>query len=390
MVLYEKNKQEENIKRANGDFFNVFNTIGLWSEEVRLHSAFIAELLNPQGSHGLNHRFLQAFIEELNLNLPDDYINFQRCSQNIVERSIGSVTETEGGRIDIIIEDGYHAIIIENKIYAGDQPHQLLRYHNYGKKKFPNGYQLIYLTLDGHEASDNSVDGESFVYTTLSYAQNIIEWLNKCYAIADGKPLVQSVIKQYCELIKQITNTDMDTKYRDKLLSVLIDPDNAIAVGEVLKLQDDWIYKIQNKYIWNPLEEYAKSIGLKFGKDSDESPTGVWIYKKEWANYKIIIWPKNDDKRQNDMCIGISWYGEKPNRKSLILKKDMSNLNCLSSNYEVDWPYGFEYLPDNIRYWGYNKYDIIEDIVQGKVFEFIKTKFQEILAEIEERKLPMP
>ena len=386
MELYEKNKQDENIKRANGDFFNVFNTIGLWSEEVRLHSAFIAELLNPKGSHGLAYRFLQAFLEDL--DLPDDYINFQRCSQNIVERIIGPVTAKEGGRIDIIIEDGNHAIIIENKIYAGDQPHQLLRYNNYGKKKFPNGFILIYLTLDGHEACKCSIGGKEFDYKQLSYENNIVDWLDKCYSIADGKPLVQSVIKQYCELIKQITCTDMDTKYRDKLMSVLTDHDNVLAVGEVLKLQYDWMYKIQNQYIWDPLETFAKSKGLKFGKDYDEGSTGAWIYKEEWKNYKIIVWPKNG-KPWCHMCVGVSWYGDNPSRKNKLFQKDYCKLNCLPSceKPEEEWPYGFEYLPDNIRYWSY---DMTEEIVQGKVFEYIKTKFEEILAEIEERKLPMP
>ena len=55
--LYKKEKQEEARKRKEGDYFNVFNTIGLWSEEVRLHSKFIAELLNPKGSHGLSYSF---------------------------------------------------------------------------------------------------------------------------------------------------------------------------------------------------------------------------------------------------------------------------------------------------------------------------------------------
>ncbi|MBR5912584.1 MAG: PD-(D/E)XK nuclease family protein [Bacteroidales bacterium] len=58
---YEQQKKLEEKKREQGDFFNVFNTIGLRTEEVRLHSAFIAELLNPKGSHGLSQRFLQAF-----------------------------------------------------------------------------------------------------------------------------------------------------------------------------------------------------------------------------------------------------------------------------------------------------------------------------------------
>lgn len=385
MELYEKNKQDENIKRANGDFFNVFNTIGLWSEEVRLHSAFIAELLNPKGSHGLAYRFLQAFLEELDLNLPDDYINFQRCSQNIVERVIGPVTAKEGGRIDIIIEDGNHAIIIENKIYAGDQPHQMLRYNNYGKKKFPNGFILIYLTLDGHEACKCSIGGKEFDYKQLSYENNIVDWLDKCYSIADGKPLVQSVIKQYCELIKQITNTDMDTKYRDKLMSVLLSPENAIAVGEVYQLKDEWLNEIIGIYIFRPLEEYAKTKGMKFGKDCTLGESGAWIYREEWSCYGIFVWTGRKNDWYN-MFVGVSWYDE-PKKRNMINKKDYHKLNCLSENPDKGWPYGWEYLEFDLRNWDFN---ITEEIVNGKVFQYIKTKFEEILAEIEERKLPMP
>lgn len=38
-------KQTEGSRR--GENFNVFNVLGLWSEEVKLHSAMLAELLNP-------------------------------------------------------------------------------------------------------------------------------------------------------------------------------------------------------------------------------------------------------------------------------------------------------------------------------------------------------
>lgn len=382
--LYKKEKQEEARKRKEGDYFNVFNTIGLWSEEVRLHSKFIAELLNPKGSHGLSYSFLQAFLEEI--GLPNDYINWRHCSQNIVERGIGKMTETEGGRIDIIIEDGNHAIIIENKIYAGDQYHQLLRYHNYGRKKFPNGYQLIYLTLDGHEAESCSVGKKEFEYKKLSYEKSIVEWLEKCYVIAEGKPLVQSVIKQYCELVKQITNTDMDTKYREKLMSVLLAPENVISVGEVLKLQYDWMCEIYDRYIWDPLEKYASSIGMKFGKNCNHGANGAWIYKEDWKYYKIFIWTNRTD--WYNMFVGVSWYDEKPDRKNKLFKKDYWQLTCLTSNEpSEEWPYGMEYLQDDFRNWDYN---ITEEIVQGKVFEAIKTKFEEILSEIDERQLPMP
>ena len=384
--LYENEKQVELERREKGEFFNVFNTIGLRTEEVRLHSAFIAELLNPKGSHGLSYHFLQAFLEII--DLPNNYINYHKCSQNIVERVIGPVTDMEGGRIDIIIEDGNHAVIIENKIYAGDQTNQMLRYNNYGRKNFPNGYELIYLTLDGHGPDDCSLGDDDYPYITASYEKDIVEWLEKCYSISEKKPLVQSVIKQYCELVKQITNTDMDTKYRNDLMSVMLASENVIAVGEMLQLREKWFGEILDTYIWKPLEEFAKQKKMLFGKECKKGDEkGAWIYKEEWKYYGIFVWTvrKNDWHR---MFVGVSYF-DLPNRKNKIFKKDRFKLNCLASFDPNDegWPYGWEFLQNELRDWEYN---ITEKIINGEVFDCIKKKFDEILSEIEELQLPMP
>ncbi len=384
--LYENEKQVELEKQEKGEFFNVFNTIGLRTEEVRLHSAFIAELMNPKGSHGLSYRFLQAFLEVI--DLPNDYIDYHRCSQNIVERVIGPVTDKEGGRIDIIIEDGNHAVIIENKIYAGDQTNQMLRYNNYGRKNFPEGYKLVYLTLDGHYPDNCSLGCVKYPYITASYEKNIVEWLEKCYSIAERKPLVQSVIKQYCELVKQITNTDMDTKYRNDLMSVMLASENVVAVGEMLQLQEEWFGQILDTYIWKPLEEFAKQKKMLFDMECETgSGTGAWIYREEWKYYGVFVWTTSR-KYWADMFVGVSWYNE-PNRKSKILKKERHLLDCLDSfdPNDEEWPYGWEFLQDELRDWAYN---ITEKIVKGEVFDCIKKKFEEILSEIDELQLPMP
>ena len=84
--LYQEAKLDEERKAKRGEFFNIFNVIGLSSEEVRLHSAFIAELLNPQGSHGVGNLFLKEFLKLL--DLPIDYIDIRYFSQDkITERN---------------------------------------------------------------------------------------------------------------------------------------------------------------------------------------------------------------------------------------------------------------------------------------------------------------
>ena len=60
--IYAKTKQADEEKRKRGEYFNIFNTLRLWSEEVRLHSRFLAELLNPNGNHGMGNAFLCQFL----------------------------------------------------------------------------------------------------------------------------------------------------------------------------------------------------------------------------------------------------------------------------------------------------------------------------------------
>ena len=104
IVVEEKTQQEERRKR--GENFNIFNVLGLSSSEVRLHSAFLAELLNPNGDHGLENKFLKAFIEIVigkKTNLDFD----TKSAKTYVEYNIGAISEDykEGGRIDILIHD---------------------------------------------------------------------------------------------------------------------------------------------------------------------------------------------------------------------------------------------------------------------------------------------
>ena len=377
--LAEKDKLER-IKQ--GDFFNVFNTIGLRTEEVRLHSAFIAELLNPQGSHGLSNLFLQAFLKQM--ELPCDYVT--EAKGVIKERYIGRKTKKEGGRIDIIIEDGNHAVIIENKIYAEDQENQLLRYYNYGRKQYPKGFELVYLTLDGVAPDEKSLGKKDLPLNYISYKDDIVEWLEECVVIAQKKPLVEAVIIQYRELVKQITNTDMDTNYKEQLLETMLKPDNAIAMGEMLAVEEDWLSRIIDIYIWEPLKKYATSKNMHIGIETNTGDyTAAWIYKEDWKYYGILVCSESKFYWNNMyVCVG---YYNKPNRSNLITKKDYQKFDCFEEDSVTGCPYGWEYLRENIRNWDPS---ITKEIVTKEVANYIIEKFEMILNEIEEKIIKMP
>jgi hypothetical protein len=54
-------KHQKEIEIIKGETFNIFSILGVESKENKTHSSFIAELLNPNGSHYMNAVFLEAF-----------------------------------------------------------------------------------------------------------------------------------------------------------------------------------------------------------------------------------------------------------------------------------------------------------------------------------------
>ena len=56
------NKKYEEMARLTGENFNIFRILKIERSEVRMHSALLAELLNPNGSHGCGNIFLELFI----------------------------------------------------------------------------------------------------------------------------------------------------------------------------------------------------------------------------------------------------------------------------------------------------------------------------------------
>ena len=206
LKLVEKDRRLQAQRIKDGDTFNVFSILGLQSYEVRTHSAFIGELLSPTGSHGCNDKLLAAFLKSVPALA--DFVFNTKNAEVTLEASIGTTnkTMTEGGRIDLLIKSGNKVIVIENKIYADDQPNQMKRYQNFCQQY--DDYRLLYLNLDGIEPSEDSIvdmvlDED---YHIISYFGDILYWLEQCKKVCKNRMLVLSSIVQYSNLIKELTN----------------------------------------------------------------------------------------------------------------------------------------------------------------------------------------
>lgn len=122
------------IEKITGENFNIFSIMGMQSDEVRTHSAILAELLNPNGSHGLGSEPLELFVKQIySEEIGLDY-KTTICSK---EFYAGKINEdyTEGGRIDLLIKDKEETkLIIETKIHAREEKINCLGIN----KGFPN------------------------------------------------------------------------------------------------------------------------------------------------------------------------------------------------------------------------------------------------------------
>ena len=156
--------------------FNLFDVLGIARAEER-HSAFLAWLLDPRGSHGLRDYFLRTFLskaaqEASSLGI-GDITPFEVDSWKLSDIEVA----TERHRIDILIlgrSDGF-VCLIENKIGASEHSNQLSRYLSTvdseyeGLDPFP-----VFLTPDGVEP-ESQADAERYVPFDYGEIADLIE-----------------------------------------------------------------------------------------------------------------------------------------------------------------------------------------------------------------------
>ena len=301
-IVSRKIKEQRIEKFERGENYNIFNDLGFMSDEVHLHSMFLANLLNPKGSHGQRGKFLEAFLKMLQKSFPAisaDNLELDITNASVeVEKYIGRQTDSEGGRIDIYLTDGKHSIIIENKIYAGDQYHQMLRYWNYGMSQkgddTEKSFVLIYLTLDGCSPSKESLgeDLKENDIVCLSYKNDIRGWLDRCVELASRTPLVRETINQYISTIDILTNNVMEDN--KELLDILCKEENLDAIYDIANNKNIVVNRIINEVFIPKLRDLAESKGLTMGDNCtenwmEESWAGASFYNPKWKYLKLVF-----------------------------------------------------------------------------------------------------
>ena len=207
-----------------GERFNVFSLCGVNHYEV-WHSKILAEFLNPHGSHGQKDLFLKLFASRF-LDKPEkEFSDATTVSTEVTSY----IKDLRIGRFDILIEDtkNKRVCIIENKIFAGEQPEQLRRYSDWLHIE-RNSWEtfLLFLTLDGH-VSTTIMDKQK--YKRLAYwskdnnDNSIASWIGTCAKTIEGKQELQhlcSTLEQYKIHIENIAKGEK--AMNDKIVDTII------------------------------------------------------------------------------------------------------------------------------------------------------------------------
>lgn len=318
-------------KKRTGDYYNIFSVINMQSDEVNLHSRFIADLLNPKALHGCEDAFLRKFVEKL---LPyvnsrdeatdDNAINLDFNSAQVIrEKYIGPIIDDpkpEGGKIDVFVElekgKTKSAIVIENKIWAKDQNHQLLRYKNFVENEYKKNWIILYLTLDGHNPESYSYstgsDDEDKYWINISYKDFILDWINDCINIAAEKHIIRQTLVQYRDIVNKFFGyTEVIKEMEDKLDDKLAEPEvfNSVLVAwSHLEKAKVIIAKKLIDEIENKLKKENAEIQVSGAFTADQY-SGITFFKNPKEDNNLVLTYDFEDSKFSKLIFGIRNVG---------------------------------------------------------------------------------
>ena len=259
---YMAAKAEADRQRAMGKHdYNIFTLFHGFSDEVNLHSNFIASLLDPNGDHYKNDLFLKLFLEMCGI---DDFS---------IDMSTATVFK-EFKHIDIYISDGKKHIILENKVYAKDQPTQIARYIETIKDEGAKDEDIyvLYLHPDGKLPDDQSFgdyhakllgENPSIKFKVISYGNEILKWIDRCKNEVSNITDLNVFLSQYKDVIEMIYNRYKRIDEMETANLVEIFKENYTAVSEVASNYQETRKKIIDEFFENVKENLEKDEAIK-------------------------------------------------------------------------------------------------------------------------------
>ncbi len=359
-------EQAEKHKRRGNNDFNPY--LQMWSEsnEVKLHSSLISGFLDPRNNHYQGDVFLETFLE---------------CVRS--KEWFGSTSNArvykEYKNIDVYITNGERHIIVENKIWAGDQDRQIERYIEIMAKEQSkdsnddmessetessesetpqeqsasyDNIAVLYLAPDERKPSKDSLgkweiqgdylvdrQGNQVRFKAITYKNEILKWIENSQAKVGCITHLNSALYFYKDVVQIVTKTKENTMSVAKFLTDKKDntmQENMEIVFEIIKNKD----KIIESYCEVIIEKHREQIeskGFEIVKTSKNKKMGSW--GKNDLSYPFMIKPKDCGKYYFAFCVEHYIQKEKYNCYGVrIFEQDLNdNLDDNISSKIIDY-----------------------------------------------------
>ncbi len=264
--LDEFKKEQEKQKQRGLNDFNLLTIVRKYHDERYLHSAMIGALIDKDGKHYQGTLFLDIFLDTLGI------LDYDTQSSKVY---------TEQDYIDIYLTDGTKHIVIENKIWAGDQYEQIKRYIDTIKKDntnlSPDDLYVVYLSTNRERPSkyslgDLTIDNSNIIirdgikiaqYKAMHYKKHILDWLKECQKEVGNITNLNEVLRQYIEVVQMVNK-----EYKGKIMTMVDymtnseNKENLSLAFEIDSKMDD----IKAQVLFDLFEEIKENIE---GKDKE-------------------------------------------------------------------------------------------------------------------------
>ena len=257
-------RRHEEIARRTGQRFNLFDLLDRATDEVKGHSAFIAELLSPLGSHGQGDLFLKVFLGRLASLAP---------AWQLGEADGGWTVRVEEAfdqsRADIVLYGATHCIIIENKIYTSEHSGQLQRYYRWAKDTGRTA-GVIFLPVEPDEPSQAARKELGDELLSTDYASLVLPWINDCIGLGARVPSVRESLIQYHRLVARLTQEPEDMNSLQEITDLLDKPEKLDAAAQLAAALVKKRAEIHLRF-WKAIEEaLCERLGLT-AEDFDDA-----------------------------------------------------------------------------------------------------------------------
>jgi hypothetical protein len=352
-------RHSESLARATGERFNVFEILGIGHYEVKTHSPMLGALLDPKGHHGQGGVFLRLFLDRFGIT---DFDAGSETAKLHLEYYIGQVNENSGGRIDIVVEDGKGStIFVENKIYAADQENQLKRY----RERDPMAH-LFYLTLYGDKPSGlTEAEIDEIRFECVSYASDILSWLNACCREAACLPHLRETISQYIHLVEKLTNQSSTTRMNNDLINEIVKSKDSLSAFFALIAEQESVRRALIAQLDTQLDGIAKAAGLiRDGRIQNlhNKYAGFYFKTKGLEAHNLRIGCAFDRRDYQDLCFGFKKHELSPPcsvAQQLLARFRERFPSYVSEAAQTEWWPAAANFEDPYRHWNAETFEAI-------------------------------